>query len=80
MAEQTIEITTNTYLSLCNRMEDFERSLSALRGISGGLHFAIDEQQVRGEELENLINLVADRLGAELSAINDEFLQLRRGA
>lgn len=80
MAKQTIEIPTNTYLSLCSRIEDFERSLSALRGISGGLHYAIDEEQVGGDELENLINMVADRLDAELSTINEEFLKLRRGA
>jgi len=80
MAKQTIEIPTSTYLSLCNRIEDFKRHLMALRGISGGLHYAINEEQVGGDELENLIDMVADRLDTELSTISDEFLQLGRGA
>jgi len=78
--DQNITIPASTYLDLCMKMEDFERSLLALRGISGGLHYAINEEQVGGDELENLINIVADRLGAELSTINEEFLKLRRRA
>lgn len=78
--DQNITIPASTYLSLCNRIENFERHLMALRGISGGLHYAIEQQQVDGDELETLINIVADRLDAELSTINDEFLKLRRSA
>jgi hypothetical protein len=76
--DQNITIPASTYLDLCMKMEDFERSLLALRGVSGGLHYAINEEQVSGESLENLIELVADRLDAELRGINEEFLKLRR--
>ena len=72
MDNDQITIPASTYLSLCNKIEDLERRIGSLHGVAAGLHYAIDKQQVGGEHLENLIEIVADRLSSDIGALSQQ--------
>jgi hypothetical protein len=78
--DNNITIPTSIYLSLCSKVEDLERRIGSLHGVAAGLHYAIDKQQVDGEHLENLIEIVADRLSSDVGALSQQITSVRRGA
>lgn len=79
MDNEQVTIPASTFLSLCNKIEDLERRIGALHGVAAGLHYTIDKQQVDGEHLENLIDIVADRLTSDIGAISEQITSVRRG-
>lgn len=78
MAMNTIAIPAKTYFEITNQLEELDRTVGALRGFSGGLHFAIDNQQVNGEDLEMLINIVEERIQSQVTQINKDVIALRK--
>ncbi|MBK1874626.1 hypothetical protein FE848_15475 [Marinobacter sp. 1-3A] len=76
--DQNITIPASTFLSLCNKIEDLERRIGALHGFAAGLHFVVDNDQVDGEHLENLIDIVADRLTSDIGAISEQLISVKR--
>jgi len=78
MATKTIVIPAETYLNITNQLDELDRTIGALRGFSAGLHYAVDERQVNGEDLEILINLIEERIQAQVTQINQGVLALGR--
>lgn len=72
MATNNIVLTPESYLKLTNQIDDLDRSIGALRGFSAGLHYAVDKHQVSGEELEVLINIIEERIRAQVTQINND--------
>ena len=70
MAMNTIVIPAETYSNLTNQLDELDRTIGALRGFSAGLHFVVDNHQVNGEDLEILINLIEERIQAQVTQIN----------